>query len=342
METTQPATGLKGWLSRIDQFQRRHAPFGFVYAVQKKYSDDQGGWLAALVAYYGFLSLFPLLLVFVTVSSYVLAGDPSLQHKLIHSAISQFPLIGHQLKSRSTLHGSVWALVVGVAGLVWGAQGLSQSLIYIMHQVWNVPGKDRPGYVAKTVRGIMLDVALGLGAAATTAVSSLGSILHLGSGGAVLAALPSTVVNVGMFVLTFRIVAPRSVATRTFLPGAVIAGIAWQILQTAGISLIVHDASHASELYGTMGIVLGFLGFLYLAARISIYAAELDAVRATHLWPRSLTEPRSDADRQALVNLAGREARRQGETIEVGFEDRAGAGNGAGGVLAVEPKPAPR
>ncbi|MBO0691256.1 MAG: YihY/virulence factor BrkB family protein [Acidimicrobiaceae bacterium] len=103
-------------------------------------------------------------------------------------------------------------------------------------------------------------------------MTSLGSILSLGSGGTVLAALPSAVVSVGMFTLAFRIVTPKSVPIRNFVLGAAIAGFSWQILQTVGISLITHQARRASELYGTMGIVLGFLGFLYLTARISVYA----------------------------------------------------------------------
>ena len=48
----------------------------FVAAVIKKFSDDQAGQLAALISYYGFVSLFPLLLVFVTILGFVLQGDP--------------------------------------------------------------------------------------------------------------------------------------------------------------------------------------------------------------------------------------------------------------------------
>lgn len=334
MVATKPASGPKGWLSRIDGFQQRHAPLGFVYAIQKKYGDDRGGWLAALVAYYGFLSLFPLLLVFVTISSYVLAGDPSLQDRLIKSALGEFPVIGTQLKSHTTLHGSVTALVIGVAGLVWGSQGLSQILIFCMDQVWNVQNTDRPSYLGKLARSLILDVALGLGVAATTAVSSLGSILGLGSGGALVAALPSAVVNIGMFILAFRIVSPKSVPTRHLLAGAVIAGIGWQILLTAGLSLITHQVRHASALYGTMGVVLGFLGFLYLAARISIYAAEFDVVRVTRLWPRGLTKPLTDADRRAAANLAIRETRHKIQTVDVSFD-------GEGGAPASSHEPAP-
>jgi YihY family inner membrane protein len=323
---------IQAWLSRIDGFQQRHAPLAFVYAVQKKYENDRGGSLAALVSYNGFLALFPLLLVFATISSYVLAGHPALRDRLIHSAISHFPLIGPELKSHSPLQGSVWALIIGVAGLILGAQALSRSLIHIMHQIWNIPVNVRPGNVAQLARGILLDVALGLGVVGTTAVSSLGSILHLGAGGAVLVAVPSAIVNVGLFTLTFRIVSPRSVPTRDLLVGAAIAGVGWQILQTAGLSLIVADAAHASELYGTIGIVLGFLGFLFLAARISIFAAEVDAVRASHLWPRAVIKPLSDADRRELVDLAVRETRDADETVEVTFQAQTGAltsGNGA-------------
>ncbi|HEV2823653.1 MAG TPA: hypothetical protein VG035_00365 [Actinomycetota bacterium] len=66
-------------LGAIDRFQQRHSVLGFPFGVVKKYGDDQGGRHAALLAHYGFLSLFPLLLVFVTVLGYTLDGDPELQ-----------------------------------------------------------------------------------------------------------------------------------------------------------------------------------------------------------------------------------------------------------------------
>jgi uncharacterized BrkB/YihY/UPF0761 family membrane protein len=167
---------------KLDQFQQQHRLAGFAFGVVKKYGDDRASSLAALVTYYGFLSVLPLLLVFFTVVSYVLPHYPGTQRRLESSAFSQFPVIGDQLKSQvgHPLHGSLVALIVGILGLLWGALGVSQILQHAFHEVWNVPGKDRPNFVARLVRGVSLFGVLGLGVAATTAVSSLGSALNWG------------------------------------------------------------------------------------------------------------------------------------------------------------------
>src|SRR6184192_2444493 len=94
-------SAIKNLVRRLDDHQRTHRWLGFPLAVGKKFGDDQGGYLAALVAYYGFFSLFPLLLVFVTVLGFVLGGNQALTQKVVHSVLAQFRSSG--TRSRSTL-----------------------------------------------------------------------------------------------------------------------------------------------------------------------------------------------------------------------------------------------
>src|SRR5919199_1167246 len=94
-------TGVRTLYDRVDSFQQRHGVLGFPLAVWQKYGDDQGGYLAASITYYAFFSLFPLLLVFTTVLGFVLHGHPKLERSIVDSALAQFPVIGHQLKTRS-------------------------------------------------------------------------------------------------------------------------------------------------------------------------------------------------------------------------------------------------
>src|SRR6266498_5469892 len=104
-------------IRRIDAFQQRHPALAFPFGVVKKFGDDQAGNLAALIAYYGFFSLFPLLLVFVTVLGFVLEGNSDLQDSILHSALAQFPVIGDQIRSNvHSLSGSGLSLAVGIAG----------------------------------------------------------------------------------------------------------------------------------------------------------------------------------------------------------------------------------
>src|SRR6266496_5702875 len=94
-------------LRATDRFQQRHGMLGFPVAVIKKFGDDQAGKHAALLAYYGFLSLFPLLLVFVTVLGYAIANNPGLRQQLIDTVTTRFPGFGPQLQaSRSEEHTS--------------------------------------------------------------------------------------------------------------------------------------------------------------------------------------------------------------------------------------------
>src|SRR5881394_202872 len=98
-------------LHDLDRRQQRHRRIGFLAAVVRKFSDDQAGQLAALIAYYGFVSLFPLLLVLVTVLGFVLQGDPDLQQKILDGTLGQFPILSEQLKLHS-LSGSGVALAI--------------------------------------------------------------------------------------------------------------------------------------------------------------------------------------------------------------------------------------
>src|SRR5579862_1739729 len=101
--------GLRSGYEGFDRFQRRHGWLAFPLAVRQKYSDDQGSYLAATVTYYGFFSIFPLLLVLTTVLGFVLRGHPHLERQIVHSALGQFPLLGSQLKA-GAITGNALAL----------------------------------------------------------------------------------------------------------------------------------------------------------------------------------------------------------------------------------------
>jgi YihY family inner membrane protein len=311
---------MKPMLARVNAFQEAHTPLAFAYAVQKKYGDDRGGYLSALVAYYGFLSIFPLLLAFFTIMAWVLRGHAGTLHTLeVH--LRTYPIIGQAVTSLAnhTLTGSVLALVVGLVGLVLGAQGLAQTLMFVMDQVWNVAVPDRPGYVARLSRGLGWYSVFGIGVVGSTFLGSLSSIFDWGPAGAFLAAVPALVVNIVLFALSFRLLSPRTVPWRAMLPGAAVGGLVWTVLNSVGIGL-THRLAHANPLYGSFAGVLGLIAFLYLTARLTLYAAEANAVYTNHLWPRSLVSASlSAADRSQVTDLAQREARVSSAQVSVEF-----------------------
>ncbi len=142
-----------GWLDRL---QRRNRAVGVVIAVTYKYLDDQGGYLSALITYYGFVSLFPLLLLLTTGLGVVLTGRPNLQHEVLQSTLSQFPVIGSQLHQPGGLSGGTAAVVVGVVGALYGGLGVGQTVQNAMDSVWAVPRNKRPNLIRSRVRSLLL------------------------------------------------------------------------------------------------------------------------------------------------------------------------------------------
>src|SRR5579862_665339 len=226
-------------LRRADLIQQDRPRLAFVVAAWKKFGDDQAGNLAALVAYYAFFSLFPLLLVLVTVLDLVLRGNPHLQHELLSSAYKQYPLIGGQ--HFHSLSGTGLALFFGLAGTLFGARGVASAIQNALNSAWEVPFTRRPGFPWSMLRSLALIVVIGVGQVTAITLSSMaGGTGHIISGAAAKAAaiLVALVLNFGVFWLAFRVGTAREVGARDMLLGAVIAAAGWQILLTFGGYLI--------------------------------------------------------------------------------------------------------
>lgn len=302
----------------LDRLQRRRPVLGFPIAVVKKFSDDQAGNLAALLAYFGFFSIFPLLLVFVTVLGYVLKGDPELYRRIVDSALGQFPVIGEDIKVNG-LKGSAVALVVGVLAALWAGLGVTLAGQRAMDRVWDIPMRERRNFLTARLRGLLVLVVLGtLNVAITTAVGLLvgvdaGTELKIAGFGA------SLLLDLLLFWAAFRLLTSAEVPTRDLVLGIVMAAFLWALLQALGGIYVDRVVSRANATYGFFAIVIGLLSWLYLGAQLVLLSAEANVVRARRLWPRSILEPVTDADRAALQAAARAEERREGEHIEVTF-----------------------
>jgi YihY family inner membrane protein len=308
---------------RVDAFQQRHRVPGFAFGVVKKFGDDRAGSLAALMAYYGFLALFPLLLLFVTVLGFVAQHNADFQDRLVDSALAEFPIIGDQIaRNVDSLRASGLGLVIGLIGLAWGSLGFTQAGQHAMAQVWNVPGVDRPGFFPRLARGASIIGVLGLGVVATTVISGFSVFDSSLPVLRALALVVTAALNVAISLAAFRLLTPKAIASRHLVPGAVLFGLAWSVLQLFGSYLISQRLQQTSETYGMFAIVLGLLFWLYLAAQLSLYAAELNVVLARGLYPRSIIQPPlTEPDRQALRELAQQEERRPEERVRVDFLD---------------------
>jgi YihY family inner membrane protein len=316
----------------VDRFQQRQPWLAFPVAVWKKFGDDQAGNLAALIAYYAFVSIFPLLLVFVTALDIVLRDHPALQKSLVNSALADYPGFGQTLQaSVKGFHETGPALGFGIAVTFLGARGVANAMQNALNSVWEVPKSARPGFPWSWLRSFGLIFVVGGGAIATSVLSgAVGGIGHVLPGIAVkIAATAVTLVfNIAFFWLGFRLATAKSITWKELRLGAIMAGCAWQILQLVGGYVISHQLAHSNSLYGTFGIVLVLIAWLYLQAEATLYAAEANVVLVRKLWPRSLAAPpHTPEDVRALRLYAEAEERDQEIPVSVVVpEDRAGPG----------------
>ncbi|MCW3069999.1 MAG: YihY/virulence factor BrkB family protein [Solirubrobacterales bacterium] len=306
-------------LRHIDRFQQQRPGLGFVVAVIKKFSDDQAGQLAALISYYAFVSIFPLLLVLVTVLGFILQGDPAEQQRILNGTLGQFPILRDQLKLHS-LKGSTVALVIGIVASLLAGLGVTNAAQNAFNRIWDVPFKHRPNFLFARLRGLGTLAILGtMSIASTVAAGFVGASTH-GTLAVLAGVLIAFVLNFAVFMTAFTLLTAADVGWRELLPGVIVAAVSWQLLQHLGGYYLDHELKRTGPLYGVFAFVLGLLAWLYLGAQMTIFAAEINVVKARRLWPRSfLNDPLLDADRRALTSSAEVEERVQDENVEVDF-----------------------
>lgn len=312
-------------LGAIDRFQQKHRVLAYPYALVKKYGDDEAGYQAALITYYGFLSLFPLLIVAVSVIDLVSQHNPELRDKLLHSINNYLPIVGNQIQS--SVHGSGKsgiALVIGLLITLWGAKGVADAVQHAMNLIWQVPRPKRAGFPKAPLKSLALILGAGIGLVGAALLSGIATSVGHSLIFKLLPSLLSVLVLFGLFTFVFMFAVSGKKPFKDVLAGAIVAAIGFQILQTVGGYLITHQLHNLSGAYGQFGLVLAILFWLYLQAQVLLYAAEVNTVHALELWPRSLTQdPLTRADRHALRLYAEKEAYHSEpkEEVDVKFND---------------------
>jgi membrane protein len=304
----------------FDRFQQAHKGWAIPMAVIRKFGNDQAGSLAALLAYYAFFSIFPLLLVFTTIMGFVLQGNDKLYQDVKNSVLGQFPVVGDQLQAHA-LSGKVTALVLGLITSLLGGLGVTMAAQNAFDRIWAVPYKDRPDFLRKRLRGLLLLLCLGVLFVVSTTVA--GVVTAIGGPLVKVAGYAVTLgANFGLYVAAFRFLTSKTIPTRCLWLGAAVGAVFLTILSLVGGIYVNHVISHASNTYGTFATVIGLLVWLHLIAQLTLYAAEINTVVVRRLWPRSLLgPPESRADRETLRALAKIEERDQRQQVEVRFED---------------------
>ena len=313
-------------LAAIDRWQRNNRWLGPVYGVVKKFGDDQANQYVVALGWFGFVAIYPLLLVVITVFGFI--GAASLGHHLV-STLQQFPVVGSQFNPEhgsNSLHGSDFGLAIGLIGLIYGAQGVTQTAQQAMAQVWNVPQLEVPGFVSRLARSLIGLVVIGGCFVVNAAVATFATNTGVPWAIRIPTLAGMVILNIVLYFAAFRALTPKGIGTRDLLPGATVASLGFTLLITVGSGLIQHQLRNSSATYGQFGLVIGLVGFLFLLAKVSLYGAELNPVLTRNLWPRGIvsTDP-TEADNQVLYAITHQSLRRSDQSIGVGFGEHASA-----------------
>ena len=335
-----PVEPLSKVMGAADAWQRRHRWAGVPYAVVKKFGDDNANLVVVALAWYGFSAIFPLLLVVVTI--FGLIGQQAIGDGVLRT-LHEFPVIGSDFNPGHSTHlnGSALGLAVGLLGLIYGSQGVTQTAQLAMATVWNIPQIDRTGFLPRLGRSvaglITIGVAFFVNAFVTTYATGGTSSYAIRI--PVLAGLLA--LNCALYFATFTLLTAKVVGPRGHLPGAILGGVAFTALITVGAGLVTHQLKNTSATYGAFGTVIGIVLFLLLLAKLSLYAAELNPVLSRGLYPRALPlvdEP-TEADREVLTDIVKAEQRRKDQVITVDY--RAPASGAASAAAVPGPATAP-
>ncbi|HUB93926.1 MAG TPA: YihY/virulence factor BrkB family protein [Verrucomicrobiae bacterium] len=289
----------------IDALQQRHSRLGFWYAVIKKYGDDSAGHQAALLTYYGFLSLFPLFLIATSLVDFIAQHNTRLRARLLADTTSYFPVVGQQLQGN--IHGNHTtgiALVFGILFALYGARGIADAVRGALDTAWGTPRKRRSSFPASLFKSMGLIFGAGLGLLFTTGLASYATA-ELGH--SFIFRLIPIAINAALLYLIVMYVfllGPSDQHPRRDLRlGAIVTVCGLLILQTTGGYLLTHELHKASGTYGQFALVLTLMFWIYLLAQVFMYSVEVNVVHTRRLWPRSLTGKLPTAADEKMARL---------------------------------------
>ncbi len=318
----------------IDAFQRKHRIVGIPIAIIYKYFDDQGNYLSAILTYYAFIAIFPLLLLSTSILGFIVQGDDALRDRLLDSALSQFPIIGDQLGRPEGLQGSTGAIIVGALAATYGAMGLGQAVQNASNIAWSVPRNSRANPFLLRFRSLVFLSIGGIGILAlaiTTSVLSNSNTIGTNLEPTIerLVKLASFVLTVVIFTTIFRLFSLVRSSWLAALPGALVTGILWQALQWVGNTYVREVIGTADDQVNqTFALVLGLMAFIYIASMMVVLGLEVNVVLRRKLYPRALLTPFTDnviltpADQSAYAAYAKSQRHKGFQSVEVTFEDR--------------------
>jgi YihY family inner membrane protein len=316
--------GLRSRLRDFDQVQRERRPLALAVATAKKYGEDSSANLASTMAFWAFFSVFPLLLATVTVLGYVLSAED--RTRVMGHLNSYLPLIN--VSSIGSLHGSVLALLLGLGSAFWSGSAVVRVTQFAFNSVWEIPQFARPKAKQQILTSLKAMATIGGGLLASTALvgylTGSDPAVNLGPLSRILGYLIAIAVDVGLFLVAYRMLTDRQITFRNVLPGALLAGGVFWLLQTISGIILTRHMGGAQSTYGVFATVITLLWWFYLQAQVTLVGAQLNVVLHRHYYPRALFGgPETDADRTLMRDYANERRIDADEKVHVQSEEYA-------------------
>jgi YihY family inner membrane protein len=324
----EPEGAVKKLIRRLDGYQREHRWLAFPFGVVKKFAGDKAGYLAALVAYFGFFSLFPLMLAFTSILGFVVT-DPEDQKEFSDAAADQIPVVGDIIRDTAgSLEGSVIAVVIGLALALWSGLRIVDAMQNAMNDVWDLPRVVRPKLAERRLKGLLMLMVIGGGLVGSIVASNVATFVDAIPGAGKVAIWGGTaLISILLYLVGYQLLTDAKLPWRDLWSGAIFGGLAWWGLQTFGSAYISSQQESAGETYGQFASIIALFAFLFFAAQLSILGAEISVVKARKLWPRSMVRGEfTEADLRAFEYQAA--STQQDESYEVIVRPRGGPSPG--------------
>jgi len=233
---------------------------------------------ASVLAFFGFLSIFPLMLAATTILGFALEGNEDLQQRIIDGALADIPVLGQQLEADPTsLTGNWWALIIGLGGALWSSTKAFVGLQGALDDTWEVHVDHRDAMPVQRGKALLGLVFIGAAQVATIAISATVNAADLPGLGRLALLLASVVINIVVIAAMFRYLTAAETTWQDVWPGAIASGIAFAVLQYFGTAIVDRIQEGASDTYGQFALVLGLVTWLSLLAIASLMSAELNA-----------------------------------------------------------------
>ncbi|HEV2403669.1 MAG TPA: YihY/virulence factor BrkB family protein [Candidatus Saccharimonadales bacterium] len=293
--------GLPALLVRLDQLQQHHPWLSFAWAVQRKYSDDEAGYEGVLMTYYGFLSLFPLLFVLLSLLQLSVLQGLHIRSEAVSVINQRLPIVGTQLQANiHSRHSASIVLVVSLLITLYGARSVAVVLQHAMDRLWLTPKSEQIGGLTAVMRSLGIVVLGGLTIIAATVLSNVTTGFGHSIPARLFSLLMSLLTIFVVMLLLFRIGPSKAVSAKKLVTGALASAVGLQIIQIFGGLLVAHELRNLSSLYGSFAVALGILFWLYLQVQVLLYGVEINTVRTLGLWPRGLVgSSPTEQDREA-------------------------------------------